>query len=192
VPTVTVGLALDGDRAVALQAQSFFTLRGTPEQATLVLRDGRFVRAPVVDLVHALIDVRLDPARLLAILTGCLTPRPDFVESMRRGEWLVVTASGAIAYLALTDESGWVLRAGTFDSLQVDYQRRGPRWPREIQITSRPGTAGPAVSIAISDLAISETNAPIPPELTQPVVPAGATEISLDDLRRLLGGDGSE
>jgi hypothetical protein len=48
------------------------------------------------------------------------------------------------------------------------------------------------VSIAISDLAFSETNAPIPPELTQPVVPAGATEISLDDLRRLLGGDGSE
>jgi hypothetical protein len=184
---------LDGGRAVALEAQSFFTVRGTAEQATLVLRDGRrFVRAAVVDLVHALIDVRLNPAQLLAILTGCLTPRPEFVDAVRRGDWLVVTTTDAVAYLAPDDESGWALRAGTFDGLQVDNEQRGARWPSNIRITSDPGAVGPPVSITISGLEILETDTTFDPSWFQPVVPAGATEISVDDLRRVIGGAENE
>jgi hypothetical protein len=187
-PAVTLGAAFDDrGRAMALEARvgtaAFFTLAGSADQATLVLRDGRHVRAPAVDIVEALIDVKLEPARLLAILTGCLTPTPEFRQAVRRDRSLEVTAPDAVAYLEQTSEGSWRLRAGTFDGLDVDYRELGPSWPRSLEIRSRADAGKPAMSIAISRLEIIEPNAPLEASLFQLVLPPGATSISLAELR---------
>jgi hypothetical protein len=187
-PGVTIGAAFDvGGRTMALDARvgsaTFFTLGGSADQATLVLRDGRYVRAPAADIVEALIDVKLEPARLLAILTGCLTPTPEFRQAVRRDGWLEVTAADAVAYLEQTSGGAWRLRAGTFDGLDVDYGAPGPSWPRSLEIRSRADAAKPAMSIAISRLNIIEPNAPLDASLFQLVLPPGARSISLVELR---------
>ena len=189
-PAVTLGAAFDGDaRAMALDARvgsaAFFVLGGSADQATLVLRDGRYVRAPAADIVAALIDVRLEPGRLLAILTGCLTPTPEFRQAVRRDRWLEVTAADAVAYLEQTSEGAWRLRAGTFDGLDVDYGPLGPTWPRSLEIRSQTDAGKPAMSIAISRLEILQPNAPPEASLFQPVLPPGATSISLAELRAI-------
>jgi hypothetical protein len=187
-PAVMLGAAFDGDaRAMALEARvgsaAFFVLGGTADQATLVLRDGRYVRAPAADIVAALIDVRLEPGRLLAILTGCLTPTPEFRQAVRRDRVLEVTADDAVAYLEQSTEGGWRVRAGSFDSLDVDYGTPGPSWPRSVEIRSRAETSKPAMSITISRLEITQPNESIDPSVFQPVLPPGATSISLAELR---------
>lgn len=187
-PAVTLGAAFDGDaRAMALDARvgsaPFFTLGGTAEQATLVLRDGRHVTAPAADIVAALIGVRLEPARLLAILTGCLTPTPEFRQAVRRDRWLEVTTDDAIAYLEQSSEGAWRLRAGSFDSLDVEYGTPGPSWPGSLEIRSRADAAKPVMSIAISRLEITEPNVPVEASTFQVVLPPGATSISLAELR---------
>jgi hypothetical protein len=187
IPSVRVGLALDGSRAVALTAQvggtSLFRLAGPAEQATLFLRDGpRALRAPAADIVEALVGVKLDPARLLALLSGCLTPRPELVRGVRRDGLIEVTTPDSVAYLAEVDGAGWRLRAGTFEGLQVDYARQGPTSPREIQIRSLPSAAGAPISITISDLEI-DPNPSLPTTLFDPPATAGAAPISLEELR---------
>ncbi len=186
-PAVTLGALFDTGGRMALDARvgsgSFFVLGGSADQATLVLRDGRYVRAPAADIVEALIDVRLEPARLLAILTGCLTPTPEFRQGVRRGRVLEVTADDAIVYLEQTPEGAWRLRAGTFDRLVVDYRSFGPSGPRSLEIRSQPDATRPTLSIAISQLEISQPAGLVDESLFQPVLPPGATAISLAELR---------
>jgi hypothetical protein len=188
VPRVRVGAAFDDGRALALQAESFFTLRGPTGDATLVMRDGRFVRAPVPDIVHALVDVRLDAARLLAILTGCVMPDPRAVSGERRDGYLVVRLPDGIGYLHQSGAGPWQVRAGSVGDLDIHYARRGPVWPRDITLTSTATNTGPTVSITISGLDIYETNGTLAPGLFEPVIPPGATEMTIDELRRTLGG----
>jgi hypothetical protein len=187
IPSVRVGLALDGGRAIALTAQaggtSVFRLAGPADQATLFLRDGpRVVRAPAAEIVDALVGVKLEPARLLALLSGCLTPRPEVVNAVRRDGLLEVTAPDSVAYLEEVDVAGWRVRAGTFDGLQVDYARMGPTAPREIQIRSVASAGGPAISITISELAV-DPNVALSPALFDPPATEGAAPITLQDLR---------
>jgi hypothetical protein len=188
IPRLRAGLAIDDGRALALEAPSAFTLRGTAGDATLVLGDGRYVRAPVADIVEALIDVRLEPSRLLAILTGCVAPQPDLIEAVRREEWLVVTSVETVVYLGQSGAAGWQVRAGEFAGLLVEYRHDGPAWPRAIDIRSGAAAAGPPVSIAISGLEFLEVNASVDAALFQPVVPPGAVEITLAELTRALEG----
>jgi hypothetical protein len=187
VPRVRVGAAFDDGRALALQAESFFTLRGTNSDAVLVMRDGRVVRAPLPDIVQALVDVRLDAARLLAILTGCVVPDPRAVTGERRDGFLVVRLSDGIAYLEQAEAGRWQVRAGGAGDLDVHYARRGPVWPRDISLTSTGTGTGAGVSITISSLDLSETNAPLDPALFEPVIPPGAKTMTIDELRRTLG-----
>ncbi len=187
-PAVTLGAAFDGGgRAIALDARvgtaAFFVLGGTADQATLVLRDGRYVRASATDIVAALIDVRLEPARLLAILTGCLSPTPDFRQALRRGALLEVTTADAVAYLEPEPGNGWRVRAGTFDNLLVDYSSRGPLWPRSLEIRSTPDATRPPIAISISRLEIVIPDMPLPTSLFQVTLPPGATSMALAELR---------
>jgi len=188
IPSVRIGVAFDGGRAIALVAQAggmaVFSLAGPAEQATLFLRDGpRALRAPAADIVEALVGVKLDPARLLAILSGCLSPRPEFLRGARRDGFLEVATADSVAYLEQPAGAAWRLRAGTFDGLQLDYARMGPTSPREIQIRSQPSATGPAISISITELDV-DLNPSLPAALFNPPATTGASPISLDDLRR--------
>ncbi len=186
IPTVTVGLAIDGGRAIGLLAQvggSSFTLAGPADRATLIWRDGRVLIAPAADIVDALIGVKLDPARLLAILSGCVSRQPSLVRALRYGDAIEATTADGVVYLE-RDKTGWRPRAGEFEGLVVDYAdaRSGSAWPRGIGIRTRPGGTGPAVSI---EFTVSELipNLPLPPKLFEVDVPPNAATISLEELR---------
>jgi len=186
IPRVRVGLAVDDGRALGLAAQvggtNIFRLGGPADQSTLLLRDGpRTLRAPAVDIVEAIVGVRLDAARLLALLTGCLTPRTDFGRGARRDGLLEVTAGDSVAYLENIDGQGWRLRAGAFDQLLVHYTRMGPTAPREIEIRSDASAGRPAIAITISALDLDSTSPP--PSAFAPPDVAGATPMTLEELR---------
>ena len=97
-----------------------------------------------------------------------------------------------MAYLEQTEDARWRLRAGTFGDLQVEYVERGPEWPRDIRMTSLSTATGPPVSITISELDMLDTNGVPDASVFQSVIAEGAIEMSLDDLRRTLGGSGNE
>jgi len=186
IPRVRVGLAIDRGRSVALDAQvgstNIFRLRGPAEQTTLMLRDGpRTLRAPAADIVEAIVGVRLDPARLLAVLTGCLTPTTDFERGVRRGGWLEVTAGDSVAYLDNADGQGWRVRAGVFDAVQVHYQRMGPTGPREVEIRSDALAGRPAIAITITALEVDST-APAA-SLFEPPDVTGVALMTIEELR---------
>ncbi len=189
IPSVRVGLAIDGGRAVALEARvggtNVFRLAGPADGATLVLRDGpRTLRAPAADIVEALVGVKLDPARLLALLSGCLSARPDFVQGNRRDGLLEVTLPDSVGYLAAGGDGVWRLRAGTFDGLVVDYAQWGPASPRQIEIRSQADAPGPRIAISIGEVEIvPNPTPPIPQALFDPPDTVGARPISLADLR---------
>ncbi len=95
VPGLTVGLALDGQGHIAVEARvagsSVFLLAGTAARATLLLRnDHRVVTGPAADIVEALVGAPLGPARLEAVLSGCVATdltlqRAGEVRRPRRG-----------------------------------------------------------------------------------------------------------
>jgi hypothetical protein len=148
----TLGLALGGQEQIGLAAfalgTTIFQLGGDTKEAVLWLReDNRVVRAPAGELVEALIGVRIDPPRLLAIVSGCLTAQGGASGAARVGELLRVTAGDAVVYLTAT-EQGWQPRAGEFDQMLIDYRRIEAGVPRELAIRSDPGRQ-PAVSLVL-------------------------------------------
>ena len=160
---------------------SVFRFGGTAATATLWLRaDNRVVHGPAGEIVEALVGVRLEPARLLALLSGCVATSTEATAAVRQGDLAQVTTSDAVVYLA-GDGVSWRPRAGLFEQLLVDYRRVEDGYPREIRITSDAGRS-PSVDLSITVRSLdinpvfggSEFIVPVP----QQAVPA-----SLEDLR---------
>jgi hypothetical protein len=185
VRSTTLPLAVDAGR-LGFAAQgpfgsSVFQFGGTTANATLFLRgDNRVVRGPAADIVEALIGVKLDPSRLLAVLAGCVATGTEATAAERFGSIVQVSTGDAMVFLV--EQAGtWRPRAGTFDGLFVDYLRAEGGYPREIRITSEPGRS-PAV-----DLTIAVRSLEINPVFTDAEfkvsVPPQAVPASLDELR---------
>jgi hypothetical protein len=184
VPTIVIGAAVEGAGNIALDARyagaSVFVLRGTHDHATLVLTERReIVTGRAEEILDALVGVPLGPARLLAILTGCVTSRREVTRSERVEAFARVGTDDATVYLTRT-ENHWRVRAGAFEGFVVDYRAFGADLPRRLAVRSVAGRA-PAVDLAI-ELAAYETT-PRDPVVFRPVVPEGAAIISLDQLR---------
>jgi len=185
IRSVTLNLAVDATGQVGFETQvmgsSILRLGGSTANATLFLRaDNRVVRGPAGEIVEALIGVRLAPARLLAVLAGCVATSLDATAAERLGALVQVTLPDATVFLS-DDERGWRPRAGVFEQLLVDYQRVEAGYPRQIVITSEPGRS-PSVSLSIAVRSLD-----INPVFTgrEFIVdpPAGAVPASLEDLR---------
>jgi len=192
IRSVTLGLAVDATGRLGFETQvmgsSIFRLGGTTANATLLLRaDNRVVRGPAGEIVEALIGVRLDPARLLAVLAGCVATSLDATAAERLGAFVQVTLPDATVFLS-DDGRGWRPRAGTFEQLLVDYQRIEAGYPHQILITSEPGRSpSVSLSIAVRSLDINPVFTGAEFHVTPP---DGAIPISLDELRAAgpLGG----
>ena len=186
VRSVTLPLVVDAEGRLGFGAQDLlgstvFQFGGTTANATLYLRgDNRVIRGPAADIVEALIGVKLDPSRLLAVLAGCVATGTEATAAERFGSIAQVATGDATVFLV--DQAGsWQPRAGTFDGLSVDYLRVEGGYPRQIKITSEPGRSPAAdLTIAVRSLEINpvftgaEFNPPVPPQ---------ALPASLDDLR---------
>lgn len=187
IGSVGIDTGLTSDGGIFLEARAvgstIFRLTGTREQATLWLRDDNAsLQAAAGDIVEALIGVKLEPNRLLAVLTGCVTRDLAIVEAVRIGRDLVVTTPDAVLYLR-QDHGAWRVRGGAFEGL-LAVVVPGAGLPTEIRIQSQPGRV-PCVNLRVSltpPLFLNEASTAIDAAI-RAAVPAGARPITLEELR---------
>src|SRR5436190_9065690 len=67
-----------------------FTLAGSAGRATLVTRDNHVLTAAASEILEAITGLSLEPARLVALLSGCGSPGNPAGGPMRYGDLIVV------------------------------------------------------------------------------------------------------
>lgn len=188
IPRATVFTGITSDGQIRLEAPApfgrpGFLLAGTAQNATLVLRDDRVVEAPAARILDALVGLSFDPASLLTVLTGCGLSRAPIVDAVRYTDLLAVQTDQGRAFLRSV-AGHWRVVAVQRDGLLVDYVHdpsRSEVWPRELRLTSLPGR-NPALTLSVSQDQI-EVNVPFPPRAFTVTVPAGATAMTVEELR---------
>lgn len=180
VPGLTTGAAGDADRlaiAASHGATRAFHVAGRAAEVTLLLPlDERVVRGPAADVVDALVGVRLDPAGLLAVLTGCVAAGADVANAERLGAFARLTTSDGTVYLRQRG-SEWQIAAAEMGAMTIDYRRLDAGWPREIAITRAPDVA---LTLEVVEF---ERNPRLSSALFDVVVPASFAETPIDALR---------
>jgi hypothetical protein len=190
IPPLVVGLAVTA-RHLGLTALSgatrVFTLAGPAEAATLIVRadDGeRAVTAPAQDLLDATVGLRLSPADLLALSTGCVSPDLTLGPALRAGDEIV--AQVAAGRLLLSRRTGrWRIAGGEMPAFAVAYESFDGDWPSVWRATTRAGV-DPAASLDVRvddpELQTVERGA----DEFAIVVPADAVRITIEELRALF------
>jgi hypothetical protein len=178
VATSAGGIRLDGGPV--------FLLAGTAARAQLLLRqDNRLVIARADEIVDALInvDVKLGPERLLAVLTGCIARSLASVDAARFGPQIAVRTSDSRVFLERRD-GRWRAVAGDADGIIIDYRRFNGDWPAQWRAASAAsGPSAPMLEVTVTDFVINDTSIDGSQEAFQLKVPAGATQMSLEQLR---------
>jgi hypothetical protein len=186
------GLRIEG---VAPFGAPVFVLAGKADSATLVLpRDQRVVaNVPARDLIAALAGVTLEPAELLDLMTGCLgrdwlsgpdSVGPDAVAGAQRAgrfTW-IRTDKSVEAWIDASNASPRIVAARR-GPLLVDYPQRAAGPPSIVHVVQQEAS-GPLVADLTLRLSDVELNATLAREAFQVDVPAGATPMTLDELRR--------
>jgi hypothetical protein len=181
VPSLTTGLAVDADR-LAIESQAgvrrVFTLAGDRRAVVLLNHlDGQATRGPAGDVVDALVGVRLEPDRLLALLSGCVSPDPVVATAERVGAVARLRTADSVIYLS--ERGGqWRLTAAEFGDVVADYRRVDAGWPRDIELRR-----GEAVTLRLRVIEF-ERNPQLPPAVFQLQVPDAFVEVPLDVLRQ--------
>jgi hypothetical protein len=183
---VHLDIAVTADQQIYVGAtaagQGVFVLAGTADRATLWLRrEHRVVTAPPADMLERLVGVRFDPARLLAVLTGCVTARLDVVRAARHGRLVAIETPDARVFLERRGRA-WETKAGAVEGMIVEYAREGTSLPLRVWISSDPARRPvTAVGLRVED---AELNGTLPAGVFEPPPGAsGAAPMTLDELR---------
>lgn len=176
----------------------FFTYVATGDSATLVLpREGRVLRgAPPAATLEALAGVALGPDDLRTIVSGCgLTSSPPTLGRAFASSWLSVESGATTTWLQQVG-GGWRLLAasrantdrglmGPLDVRYTDYVGGRPSTVRLRTIGADTDGGRRAVSTDLTiRLSQVDINQPIDPAAFEVDVPADATPMTLDELRR--------
>jgi hypothetical protein len=189
-------------QGVAPFGAPLFILAGRNGTATLVLpRDSRVVRnSPPEEILNALTGIRLAPADLQAVFTGCVLPAARAtVGRMHSGGWASVDIESADSaarrsatlYLRRVDGQ-WQLRAARRDDWQIEYTWPGPprrsaggaesgQFPASVRLTSTMSEPNVDLRAALSQI---ETNKDLDPAAFTAEEPRGVTPMSLEELRQ--------
>ncbi|MEO7191151.1 MAG: hypothetical protein ABI051_08855 [Vicinamibacterales bacterium] len=181
----TLGLAVDAAGHIGLRAVALgpvFALGGDLTSATLFLNgDNRVVVAPPAEIIEAVVGLRLDPQRLLALLSGCVSTSAEAQGAVRRGRIVEVSTRDAVVFLD-ADGAGLRPRAGRFDGLTVEYRRfDASHYPRQLAIASAPGRS-PEINVTL-DVRDLDINPSFDGREFVVIPPATAVPASLEDLR---------
>jgi hypothetical protein len=168
-----------------------FVLAGRSEAATLVLpRDQRVVaNVPARDLMAALAGVTLEPGELLELMTGCLGHRERIADgssaptAQRAGRWTWVRTPAGIETWLDAAGSAPLIVAARRGALIVDYPQRAAGPPRTIHIVQQEASGARVADLTLR-LSDVELNATLANAAFDVDVPAGATPMTLDELRR--------
>jgi hypothetical protein len=163
--------------------RSVFTLAGGPDRATLVLhRERQFVVDRADRILETLVGTPFGSERLLAVLTGCVSLARDVADAAAIGDLLEVVTGDARVYLKAAGAI-WLPRLGFTSGVQIDYRQYAAGWPAFVSVWTEPGAAEPAAlhlridQIQVNSFAVSD-------RMFEVEIPAGATEVGLDALRR--------
>jgi hypothetical protein len=166
-----------------------FVLAGSGPDATLLLpRDRRWLRAAPDAIVEALIGLRLGPRSLLALLSGCVDPSNELIGSERYGDTIAAMLPGGRAFLRQQGPM-WRVVAADLGALGVEYRAVSGSLPTDVRLATPAGRT-PAVALSLSIRQV-EVNGVIDASTFSVAVPAGATPLTLDELRTSgpLGGN---
>jgi hypothetical protein len=172
-----------------------FIFAATGSDATLVLpRDERVVEHgdPAV-VLNAVAGVPLNPADLVAMLSGCV---PAGVPSGGRElgpDWrLVHVTAGTVGYDVYAHRErgplAWrvpiLMRQGPTDkTIRIEYRDVQGDLPRLIRLVDNNGTRESDFDLTLA-LSQVETNVPLGADVFRVEIPRGATPITVDELRR--------
>jgi len=160
-----------------------FILATNGEAATLLLpRDQRVVRnEPAEAILGALTGVDLAPADLQAILTGCVAADPNPTGGrMHQNNWASIDLAGGARLFLQRQNNAWQLRAATRAGWQLEYPVWQGRFPQTVRL--RADRSGVVVDLAAT-LSQIEANVPIEERAFTVEVPAGASALTLGELR---------
>jgi hypothetical protein len=161
-----------------------FVLNGPAARATLVLpRDKRVLTAPAADIIEALTGLRLDPRELMAVLGGCVIADGTATGGQQIGDARAVAVGPARVWLRRVGRT-WQVFAGERPGLVIEYRRFAGGWPAEIGISS-PAGAGVPLDLRVSIDQVDLDGRKISPAAFVPDVPAGATPMTLEELRAM-------
>ena len=171
--------------------RSVFTLVVHDGSATLVLdREHRVLRdAPPAELVEALTGVALGPDELRSVLAGCgLGVDRISAGQSYPGDWAAVEGTGGRIWLRRV-AGAWRLVAASRDALEIHYDEFAAARPSAVRLQTSHG-AGTDLILRLSQV---EVNGSLQPEVFQVEIPADATPLTLDELRRAgpLGNGGA-
>ncbi|MCX6552863.1 MAG: hypothetical protein NTY02_17990 [Acidobacteria bacterium] len=159
-------------------------------------RDKRFMRdAAFDDVIEALIGLRRSGDDLLALVSGCLgsaAPGPDAPLRHAQGWVMARLVDGTAAYVR-RDGQTWRVAGGRQASAPgqlawtVFYDRVASGFPALVRLTRDAGAGVPRASNDSLTMQLSQldTNTVIDPRAFDVHVPAGASPITLDDLRQM-------
>lgn len=150
---------------------------------TLLLpRDQRVVRdAPAADILDALTGIRLTPAELLAVLTGCVTPAPIVTGGhLHPDGWASLDLEGGARLFLRRAGSGWQLRAAHVGAWEVTYPDWGASFPVSVELRSVRGPVSVELRARLSQM---DVNVDVDRAAFAVVVPESAVPMSLEALR---------
>jgi hypothetical protein len=183
-PTINVTAAFTSAGAAYLQAQHsgkpLFLLAGDGSRAALWLRDDNTITtAPLPDIVHALVDVKLGGEDFLAFLTGCPLRNRSVTDARRYGSLLSIRTADGRAFLDVTTSPR--VRAADTRGVLIDYGKTpSPAWPADVSIS----TETPRVQLRFRPEQV-EINETLPTEMfAMPATAKSATPITLEELRK--------
>jgi hypothetical protein len=159
-----------------------FILAGDGRESTLLLpRDRRVLRGESPGaIVSALAGVALEPAEMLALLSGCGVP-PAAVRAARRyaGDWTAIDVEGATVFVRGGEGAG-AIRAARRGSLTIEYLERNGRFPTRMRVRLDGGSTPVDLTLGAAQI---ETNVDLPVDAFTVGVPDDAEPITLDELR---------
>jgi len=186
---VMAGLTAEGrirlEGAAPFGPPVFILVASGPAATLLLPRDGRVLTGePASAILLALVGVDLRPADLLAILAGCVVPDPQATggRSFSSGWARLDLSGGATAFLQRDSRRGWVIRAGLWPRLRLDYEPAEGSAPASVRLQTA-AEAGTASDLRIG-LSQVEVNVPLGAEVFAVKVPADAVPITLTELRQ--------
>ena len=186
VPSILIGTQLTPAR-IGLTAVAgptiIFDLVGTDASANLHWREGnRLATAPAAEIIDAVVGLRISPATLLSLATGCAQPGLTFRSAERFDRRLIVTLDEGRAELLQTDR--WRVRAADARGLGVRYDAFEGHLPQAWRMWSGDPDA-PAAELEVRASGVEAS----PDELGADAFPFAAQNtvpMTLDELRRLV------
>lgn len=161
-----------------------FILAARGGTAVLLLpRDDRVLRgAPAEDILGALTGVSLAPADLQAILTGCVSAASTPTDGrLHANDWASIALEDGARMFLQRQANAWQLRAATRAGWQIEYPDWQGRFPQTVRLRS--DRAGTVVDLTAT-LSQIEANVDIDAAAFTVTVPANASELTLEELRR--------